>query len=98
MFENDYATLRSAVANFVKDLGIVLDIGKDYRFPLPIAAAAHQQFLAAAAAGFGQLDDAAVVRVDERLTAVDVAAAAKLADKPSATLVTRAACLVWEHG
>jgi 3-hydroxyisobutyrate dehydrogenase len=80
MFENDYASLRSAVDNFAKDLGIVLDIGKTHRFPLPIAAAAHQQFLAAAAAGFGQLDDAAVVKVYERLTGVDVAVAARSVD------------------
>jgi len=89
MFEDDYATLRSAVDNFVKDLGIVLDIGKTHRFPLPIAATAHQQFLAAAAAGFGQFDDAAVVRVYERLAGVDVATAAKSADAASAVVFTR---------
>lgn len=63
----------SAVEIFVKDLGIVLDGGRELRFPLPIAAAAHQQFLAAAAAGFGREDDSAVVKVYERLAGIEVA-------------------------
>lgn len=70
MFENrvphvldgDYTPL-SAVEIFVKDLGLVLDTGRAARFPLPLAAAAHQQFLAAAAAGYGREDDAAVIKV-----------------------------------
>jgi 3-hydroxyisobutyrate dehydrogenase len=62
----------SAVEIFVKDLGIVLDAGRELRFPLPIAAAAHQQFLAAAAAGFGREDDSAVVKVYERLAGIEV--------------------------
>jgi L-threonate 2-dehydrogenase len=76
MLEGDYTPL-SAVEIFVKDLGIVLEAGRGLRFPLPVAAAAHQQFLAAAAAGFGRADDAAVVKVYERLAGLDVAAAAK---------------------
>ena len=62
----------SAVEIFVKDLGIVLDTGRDLRFPLPIAATAHQQFLAAAAAGLGREDDSAVVKVYERLAGIEV--------------------------
>jgi putative dehydrogenase len=76
MLDGDYTPL-SAVEIFVKDLGIVLETGRGLRFPLPVAAAAHQQFLAAAAAGFGRQDDAAVVRVYERLAGIDVAAAAR---------------------
>ncbi len=38
----------SAVNIFVKDLGIVLDQARALTFPLPLAAAAHQLFLAAA--------------------------------------------------
>lgn len=63
----------SAVDIFVKDLGIVLAAGQALRFPLPIAAAAHQQFLAAAAAGWGGLDDSAVVKVYESLAGISVA-------------------------
>ena len=66
-------TPTSAVETFVKELGIVLDTAKGRRFPLPIAAAAHQQFLAAAAAGYGREDDIAVVKVYERLCGFEVA-------------------------
>ena len=62
----------SAVEIFVKDLGIVLETAKARRFPLPIAAAAHQQYLAAAGAGFGREDDSAVVKVYERLVGIEV--------------------------
>ncbi len=62
----------SAVEIFVKDLGIVLETAQARRFPLPIAAAAHQQFLAAAGAGYGREDDSAVVKVYERLTGIEV--------------------------
>ena len=71
MLDRDF-TPRSAVEIFVKDLGLVLDTGRDLRFPLPIAASAHQQFLAAAAAGFGAEDDSAVVKVYEKLAGIEV--------------------------
>lgn len=65
MLDDDYSPL-SAVEIFVKDLGLVLNTGHDLRLPLPMAAAAHQLFLAAAGAGWGRLDDAAVVKVYEQ--------------------------------
>jgi 3-hydroxyisobutyrate dehydrogenase len=65
MLDDDYSPL-SAVEIFVKDLGLVLDTGHELRLPLPLAAAAHQLFLAAAGAGWGKLDDAAVVKVYEQ--------------------------------
>ena len=65
MLDDDYSPL-SAVEIFVKDLGLVLDTGHELRLPLPIAAAAHQLFIAAAGAGWGRLDDAAVVKVYEQ--------------------------------
>lgn len=71
MLNDDYSPL-SAVDIFVKDLGIVLDTGKDNRFPLPLAAAAHQLFIMASAAGLGREDDAAVVKVYEQMTGIDV--------------------------
>lgn len=74
MLDGDY-TPRSAVDIFVKDLGLVLDAGRELRFPLPQAAAAHQLFLMAAAAGLGREDDAAVVKIFERLAGISVAAA-----------------------
>jgi 3-hydroxyisobutyrate dehydrogenase len=71
MLAGDYTPL-SAVEIFVKDLGIVLETGKEIRFPLPLSAAAHQLFLMAAAAGLGQEDDAAVVKVFEQLANINV--------------------------
>ncbi|MBD2813479.1 NAD(P)-dependent oxidoreductase [Xenorhabdus sp. Flor] len=75
MFENrvphilagDY-TPKSSVDIFVKDLGIVLEAGKTMKFPLPMAATAHQMFLAASNEGFGQWDDSAVVKTFKGIT------------------------------
>jgi 3-hydroxyisobutyrate dehydrogenase-like beta-hydroxyacid dehydrogenase len=62
----------SAVNIFVKDLGIVLDQARALTFPLPLAAAAHQLFLAAAAHGEGAKDDVFVIRVWQALTGIDL--------------------------
>jgi 3-hydroxyisobutyrate dehydrogenase len=70
MFENrvphvldgDYAP-RSAIEIFTKDLGIVLDMARDARFPVPVAGAALQMFLMTAAAGMGRDDDSSVARL-----------------------------------
>jgi putative dehydrogenase len=53
----------SAVDIFVKDLGIVLDAGRSLRMGLPLAAAAHQLFLAASGLGLGAQDDSQVIEV-----------------------------------
>jgi len=47
----------STIDIFVKDLALVLDAGRDLKFPLPLAAAAHQMFLAGSAGGQGAVDD-----------------------------------------
>eukprot|EP01037_Dinobryon_pediforme_P005228 gene5228-5280_t len=60
----------SSVNIFVKDLGIVLDQARALTFPLPMASAAHQLFLAAAAAGHGGRDDAFVIRFWEELAGI----------------------------
>ncbi len=52
----------SAVDIFVKDLGLVLDAGRDAKAALPLAAAAHQLFLAASGRGEGGADDSQVIR------------------------------------
>ncbi len=70
MFENrmahvlkgDYTAL-SAVDIFIKDLGLVLDTAHASKFPLPLAATAHQMFMQASAAGYGREDDAAVIKI-----------------------------------
>ncbi len=62
VLEGDYAP-RSAVDIFTKDLGIVLDMARAQRFPVPVAGAALQMFLMTAAAGMGGDDDASVARL-----------------------------------
>lgn len=58
----DEPPVASAVDIFVKDLGIVLDAGRAAKTALPLAAAAHQMFLAASGLGHGGCDDSHVVR------------------------------------
>ncbi len=75
MFENrvphvlagDYTPM-SAVEIFVKDLGIVQDMARAQRYPVPLAAAALQMYLAAAGAGMGRDDDASLARVYAQLS------------------------------
>ena len=83
MFENrvphilagDYTPL-SAVNIFVKDLGIVLDAARQMKFPLPLAAAAHQLYLSTAAMGLGAEDDSAVVKYYAALAGLELPARA----------------------
>lgn len=67
----DYSP-RSAVDIFVKDLGIVSGLGREQRFPLPVASAALQMFLTAAAGGMGRDDDASVARAIAKATGVSL--------------------------
>jgi 3-hydroxyisobutyrate dehydrogenase len=52
----------SAIDIFVKDLGIVLEAGRDMKAALPLAALAHQLFLATSGRGDGHVDDSQVIR------------------------------------
>jgi len=75
MFENrmahvlagDYTPL-SAVDIFVKDLGLVLDLARSSKFPLPLSATAHQMFMQASTAGFAKEDDSAVIKIFPGIT------------------------------
>ena len=75
MFENrvphvldgDYAP-RSAVDIFVKDLGIIQDMARNAKFPVPVSAAALQMFLMTSASGMGRDDDASVARMYAKVT------------------------------
>ena len=69
ILEGDYTPL-SSVDIFVKDLGIVLDAARKLQFPLPLAAAAHQLYLATAAAGHGAEDDSAVIKFYAELAGI----------------------------
>jgi len=59
----DDGQVTSALDIFVKDLGIVLEAGKSLRMGLPLAAAAHQLFIAASGMGLGGKDDSQVIEI-----------------------------------
>jgi 3-hydroxyisobutyrate dehydrogenase len=61
----------SAVDIFVKDLSLVLDAGRAGKVALPLAAAAHQMFLAASGSGHGAADDSQVIRAYRALNGTD---------------------------
>jgi 3-hydroxyisobutyrate dehydrogenase len=83
MFENrvphvldgDY-TPRSAIDIFVKDLGIVQDMARSEKYPVPLAAAALQMFLMASGSGMGRDDDASVARLYAQVAGVRLPEAA----------------------
>lgn len=70
MLETD-PEVTSAVDIFVKDLSIVLDTGRDTKAALPLAAIAHQMFLAASGRGDGLADDSQVIRSYYTLNGVE---------------------------
>jgi putative dehydrogenase len=59
----------SAVDIFVKDLGLVLDMGTSEKLGLPLSAAAHQLFIGASGMGLGKADDSQVIATYRRLAA-----------------------------
>lgn len=82
MFENrvphildgDYRPL-SSVEIFVKDLGILQDMARAERYPVPLAAAALQMYLATSGAGMGRDDDASVARTYATLSGASLPSA-----------------------
>lgn len=82
MFENrvphildgDYRPL-SSVEIFVKDLGILEDMARAERYPVPLAAAALQMYLATSGAGMGRDDDASVARTYATLSGTSLPSA-----------------------
>jgi L-threonate 2-dehydrogenase len=64
---NNYTPL-SAVDIFVKDLGLVLDTARSTKFPLPLAATAHQMFMQASTMGHAADDDSAVIKIFPGIT------------------------------
>ncbi|MEZ5830696.1 MAG: NAD(P)-binding domain-containing protein [Dongiaceae bacterium] len=74
VLDNDYAP-RSAIDIFVKDLGIVEDMARAAKFPVPMASAALQLFLMSAAAGMGRDDDSSVARLYAKIAGIDLASA-----------------------
>ncbi|KAF9587055.1 hypothetical protein IFM89_039741 [Coptis chinensis] len=61
MLESDY-TPYSAIDIWLKDLGIVSQECSSRKIPVPLATVALQQYISGSAAGWGRLDDSAVVK------------------------------------
>lgn len=88
MFENrvphvlagDYRPL-SAIEIFVKDLGIVQDMARAERYPVPLVAAALQMYLAASGAGMGRDDDSSLARLYAQLSGAKLPGQDKEPDK-----------------
>ncbi|MDQ2088870.1 NAD(P)-dependent oxidoreductase [Marimonas arenosa] len=73
----DDPPVTSTVEIFLKDLGLVLETGRDTATPLPLAAAAYQMLTAAGGLGHGQADDSAVIRAYQALTGTGPATTGK---------------------
>lgn len=83
--DEDPPPVMSAVDIFLKDLGIVRTEARDARSPVPVAAAALQQFVAARGLGLGREDDSRVVKAYEAVTGVPVGG--RGGEEPSAAAV-----------
>ncbi|MET4429340.1 NAD(P)-dependent oxidoreductase [Mycolicibacterium sp. 624] len=59
----DQTEVRSRLDIFTKDLGIVLDIGRELAVALPTTAAAHQLYLVGESQGLAQRDDSSIVTI-----------------------------------
>ena len=67
VIHNDY-TATSAVDIFVKDLGLVADMARASKFPLPLASTALQMFMQASTAGFAREQDIAIIKTFPGIT------------------------------
>jgi 3-hydroxyisobutyrate dehydrogenase len=59
----DRGQVSSALDIYVKELGIVLEAGRSVKMGLPLAAAAHQLFIAASGLGLGNRDDSQLIEM-----------------------------------
>ena len=57
---------------FIKDLSIVLDVGREAHFPLPMSSSAQQLFLMGSAAGLGPEPANSLIKVYEQLAGIRV--------------------------
>ena len=64
---------KGTVDIFLKDLGIVLEAGRQHQLPLPLTASAYQQFMSAAALGGDEDPNPSVLKVYEALGGMNVA-------------------------
>ncbi len=59
-----------AVDILVKGMGIVIDMARDLRFPVPVAGSVLQMYLMSSAAGLGRRDDSTVARLYAQVAGV----------------------------
>ncbi len=60
-----------------KDIGLALQLGRDYEVPMPVGASAGQSFLAAQAAGLGDKSVYSIIQYLEQLVGVEVRSTTK---------------------
>lgn len=63
MLTDQPVEVRSALDIFVKDMGLVVEAARTSRFPVPLASAAEQLYLAGARAGLGRKDDSSLIEI-----------------------------------
>src|SRR4051794_13272910 len=63
MVQGAFDDPKSALDIFVKDMGLVTDAGRRHAYPMPLAAAAEQLYLAGHRAGLGRLDDSSLIQI-----------------------------------
>jgi len=78
-YKSPFVFRRDFQANFAtkwmhKDIGLMLDSGKELEVPLPTTALTHQMFQMAISSGFGEDDFCSTIKVLERMAGVEVKA------------------------
>ncbi len=74
IFARSFDTVGFALRLMDKDLRLVSELARDLQISMPVAGVAREMYRAAMAAGFGALDDSALIRVTEALSGVEVSA------------------------
>ncbi|MGB9454738.1 MAG: NAD(P)-dependent oxidoreductase [Bryobacteraceae bacterium] len=78
-YKSPFVFRRDFQANFAtkwmhKDIGLMLDSGKELEVPLPTTALTHQMFQMAISSGFGEDDFCSTIKVLEKMAGVEVKA------------------------
>ena len=71
VFKRDFST-NFSVKWMHKDIGLMLDSGRQQNVPLPLTSLTHQMFQAAISSGYGEEDICATIKVLEGMAGVKV--------------------------
>jgi 3-hydroxyisobutyrate dehydrogenase len=63
MVHGSFEQVNSALDIFVKDMGLVVDAARQHDYPVPLAGATEQLYLAGRRAGLGRLDDSSIIEI-----------------------------------